>query len=85
MRAGAAQAVRLALQATLHADAVRAGKLDPSYRIPDQHTHNLPAAYPHRWRSCANKGLFPRYLFGTELTAEGATVGRRTVSLRTRA
>ncbi|MEY4577233.1 MAG: hypothetical protein RL701_1936, partial [Pseudomonadota bacterium] len=57
-------------QPALQAEAVRAGKLDSAYRIPELHRHNLPEAYSSVLSTLRHQGLFARFPFGTDLTTE---------------
>jgi acyl-CoA hydrolase len=72
-------------QPSLLAEAQRAGKLPASYRIPDQHRNNLPAALeralvPHR-----AAGFFGELPYGTDLTAEEIRLARALRRLKARA
>ena len=57
-------------QPALQQKAVRAGKLDPAYRIPDRHRANLPTSYAEPLAALKRQGLFPAFPFGTDLTSE---------------
>jgi hypothetical protein len=57
-------------QPALQAEAVRAGKLDGAYRIPELHRHNSPEAYSGVLSAVRHQGLFARFPFGTDLTTE---------------
>jgi len=63
-------------QEELRETAVKAGKLDPEYRIPERCRQNLPErieAEIGRWRA---RGYFPPFPFGTELTEEEVVLAR---------
>ncbi|HEX7113494.1 MAG TPA: acetyl-CoA hydrolase/transferase C-terminal domain-containing protein [Steroidobacter sp.] len=57
-------------------DAQRAGKLDRSYRIPDQARENHPEKLLERFAPWRARGLFPELPFGSELTAEEIVLAR---------
>jgi hypothetical protein len=49
-------------------DAQRAGKLRATYRIPVQYRSNLPESYAKPLAVLRQRGLFPEYPFGSDLT-----------------
>ncbi|HXQ64571.1 MAG TPA: acetyl-CoA hydrolase/transferase C-terminal domain-containing protein [Steroidobacteraceae bacterium] len=61
-------------QATLLADALRAGKIERGYRIPDAARGNTPAALAAALRPLRAQGLFSEFPFGTDYTAEEAVL-----------
>ena len=56
--------------------AVRANKIDASYRIPEQHRHNTPEKLEAAFESPRRAGLFSEYPFGTDLTREEIDLAR---------
>ncbi|HEU0225186.1 MAG TPA: acetyl-CoA hydrolase/transferase C-terminal domain-containing protein [Steroidobacteraceae bacterium] len=72
-------------QDSLLADAKRAGKLPASYRIPDPHRNNLPAALERALAPHRAAGFFGELPFGTDLTAEEIRLGRALRRLKSRA
>jgi len=55
-------------QDELREHAQRAGKLDASYEIPVQHRDNRPESYRAVLASFRERGFFPAYPFGSDLT-----------------
>jgi acyl-CoA hydrolase len=55
-------------QEELLREAVAAGKLPASYRLPDRYRRNLPDAYGEAVERRRGEGLFPRLPFGSDLT-----------------
>jgi len=69
-------------QQELLAQAKAAGKLRADYEIPPQFRNNTPEAVLqviHRYQA---EGLFPRFPFGTDLTAEEQRLGRALKALK---
>jgi len=63
-------------QDELLADAKQAGKLDPSYQIPERYRQNLPERVQGeigRWRA---KSFFPPFPLGSDFTEEEIALGR---------
>jgi acyl-CoA hydrolase len=56
--------------------AVRANKIDASYRIPEQHRQNTPEKLEAAFESPRRAGLFSEYPFGTDLTREEIDLAR---------
>lgn len=54
-------------QESLRRDAVRAGKLDPNWRIPDAYRHNTTARLRDEAADREVRGRFPDYPLGSEL------------------
>ena len=71
-------------QLALQARAVEAGKLDPSWRLPEPHRHNVLAERERALRAFRGEGLFPAYPFGTELDAQEIELGRALRALKER-
>lgn len=63
-------------QASLLADAVRAGKIDAGYRVSDVHRNNTPEALARAMAEPERAGLFSEYPFGTDLTAEEIQIAK---------
>jgi hypothetical protein len=57
-------------QERLMRDAQRAGKLRANYRIPTQYRNNLPESYAKPLATLRERGLFPEYPFGSDLTED---------------
>jgi acyl-CoA hydrolase len=55
-------------QESLMNEAKRAGKLRASYRIPTQYRTNVPEAYTKPLAALRQRGLFPTYPFGSDLS-----------------
>jgi acyl-CoA hydrolase len=64
-------------QPALLAEAQRAGKLPASHRIRDQHRNNFPDALERALAPYRAQGLFGELPFGSDLTVEEITLGRR--------
>jgi hypothetical protein len=63
------------------AEAKRAGKLPPDYRIPDAARSNLPDRLDTELAACREQGYFEETPFGTEFTAEELVLGKALRSL----
>ena len=63
-------------QATLLAEAKRAGKIEAGYRIPDLQRQNTPAALARALAPLRRDGFFSDFPFGTDLTTEEAVLVR---------
>jgi acyl-CoA hydrolase len=61
-------------QDALASEAKRAGKLRADYVIPARHRRNLPEQYTRPLAQLRAQGLFPRFPFGTDLTADELTL-----------
>jgi acyl-CoA hydrolase len=71
-------------QASLLADAKRAGKIEQSYRIPDSARANTPAALGDGLCPLRTLGLFSEFPFGTDFTAEEAVLAQALSQLESR-
>jgi hypothetical protein len=63
-------------QGELLEQAKRAGKIDPSYTIPEPFRHNTPERINAFVRKYREKGVLAAYPFGTEITEEEGVIGR---------
>jgi acyl-CoA hydrolase len=72
-------------QDALLAEARRAGKLPPSYRIPDAHRTNLPAALERALAPHRAAGFFGELPYGSDLTPEEIALARALRRLKARA
>jgi acyl-CoA hydrolase len=72
-------------QPALLAEAQRAGKLPASYRIPDGHRGNVPAALERALAPHRAAGHFGELPYGTDLTAEEIRLARALRRLKARA
>jgi len=72
-------------QEALLAQAQRAGKLPVSYRIPDAHRANLPAALERALAPHRAAGFFGELPYGSDLTSEELRLGRALRRLEARA
>jgi len=69
-------------QPTLLAEAKRAGKIEPGYRIPDAQRHNTPEALARGLAGLRGHGFFSDFPFGTDLTSEEAVLARALEGLK---
>jgi acyl-CoA hydrolase len=63
-------------QGVLLEQAKQAGKIDPSYTIPEPFRHNTPERIDAFVRKYREKGVLAAYPFGTEITEEEGVIGR---------
>ena len=63
-------------QDELLAEAQQQGKLGRDYQIPAEHRHNHAAGYKRVFDALRQRGLFPPFPFGTELTPEEIVLSR---------
>ena len=63
-------------QDDLLAQAQRAGKIEPGYRIPDSARHNHPDRLARAMAPLRATGLFSSFPFGTDLTREEIVLAR---------
>lgn len=63
-------------QDRLLADAKRARKIDPGYRVPDAYRGNTPERLRQAFAPARQAGLFSEYPFGTDLTHEEIVLAR---------
>ena len=69
-------------QKTLMQQAKKAGKLRSDYQIPEKFLNNYPQTVTQNIAAFSEKGFFPRYPFGTDLTEQEQVVGRALKSLK---
>ncbi len=69
-------------QESLLAKARSAGKVAANYRIPDAFRNNLPETIEKKLRPYKEKGYFPVFPFGTELTDVELTLARALKTLK---
>jgi len=69
-------------QEELSEQAQRAGKLDAGYAIADVHRDNRPEAYKAVLESFRERGYFPAYPFGSDLTEQERVLARALGSLK---
>lgn len=50
-------------------DAIRAGKLSRSFRVPEAWRRNTPQILAHNLKPCTDAGLFPTFPFGSDFNA----------------
>jgi acyl-CoA hydrolase len=62
-------------QGELLAEAKRHQKIEASYQIPAIHKNNYPETYVEALKKYKSQGLFPRFPYGTDLTADEITLG----------
>ncbi len=63
-------------QETLLERAVQAGKIDGAYRIPEQQRNNTPEAISGEMRTWQQRGFFPAFPMGTDLTDDEIALAR---------
>jgi acyl-CoA hydrolase len=66
----------------LKAEAQRAAKLPPDYRIPDIHRNNTPQALERCFALPRARGLFSEFPFGTDLTREEIVLSKALTALK---
>jgi acyl-CoA hydrolase len=71
-------------QQSLLAEAKANGKIASSYQIPSRHTQNLPTRLAEAMQRFRRDGLFSRYPFGTDLSAEEIELGGALRALKER-
>jgi acyl-CoA hydrolase len=71
-------------QEELQQRAAQEGKLDPGWRLPEQHRHNVLAQRELALRAFRSQGLFPPFPFGTELTDQEVELSRALRALKDR-
>lgn len=71
-------------QEELRKEAVRAGKLDASWRIPDAFRRNTPQRIATDMESGTGRDPFPEYPFGSELSADERRLARALGQFRDR-
>lgn len=71
-------------QEGLREEAVKAGKLDPSWRVPDEFNDNTPARLARQMDFPGGDDPFPAYPFGSELTEEEQRLARALGDLKQR-
>jgi acyl-CoA hydrolase len=69
-------------QDELAAQAKRAGKLDESYEVPELHRDNRPESYKAVLESFRERGFFPAYPFGSDLTEEERVLAKALGNLK---
>jgi hypothetical protein len=69
-------------QPELAAQAKRAGKLRGDFALPELHRANLPARYAPVLARFKQRGLFPAYPFGSELSEDEIALQRALVQLK---
>jgi acyl-CoA hydrolase len=62
--------------------AERAGKLARGYRVPAEFQHNLPESYRTPLKRWKQRGLFPTFPFGTDLTREEQHLSKTLLKLK---
>jgi hypothetical protein len=73
-----------AFQEELAERAKREGKLDPSFELDAVHRENHASGYESVLRELRQRGYFPAFPFGTELTGEELELGRALRALKQR-
>lgn len=71
-------------QQVLRRDAVKAGKLDPAWRIPEHYRDNTPERLRREMAAGPAADAFPSYPFGSELDAAERDLARALAGLRER-
>jgi acyl-CoA hydrolase len=71
-------------QSELQERAVHEGKLDPGWRLPELHRHNVLSQRELALRAFRAQGLFPPFPFGTELTDQEVELSRALRALKDR-
>lgn len=63
-------------QQNLLATAIRAGKIEPDYHIPEQFSENTPQRVKQTLQDLRHDGCFPAYPFGCDFTPEELAVAK---------